>query len=150
MEARIESCYKIGELAGMFGTTARTLRYYEELGLIKSSDRAKGVHRRYPEQNIIYLKRVAQLKSYGLSLVEIREFFELAEADRTGESCKRLLIRKYGERIAEAEAAREAARRLVEELRWHVRQLEEVEDFFECPGKQCGNCRHADVCDMRS
>lgn len=149
MKAPTGRTYKIGELAELFKTTARTLRYYEELGLIKPTDRAKGVHRRYAEQNIVYLKRVAQLKSYGLSLGEIREFFSLAERDRTGESCKRLLIRKYGERIAEAEAAREAARRLAEELRWHVRQLEEVEDFFECPGKQCASCRHAEICDMR-
>jgi DNA-binding transcriptional MerR regulator len=149
MKALTERTYKIGELADMFRTTARTLRYYEELGLIRPSDRAKGVHRRYPERNIVYLKRVAQLKSYGLSLGEIRDFFELAERDRTGESCKRLLIEKYNERIGQAEAAREEARRLIEELRWHVKQLEEVEDFFECPGKQCSACRHAGFCDMR-
>ncbi len=150
MEARTQRSYKIGELAAMFRTTARTLRYYEELGLIKPTDRAKGVHRRYAEQNIVYLKRVAQLKSYGLSLGEIRDFFALAESDRSGESCRRLLIKKYGERIAQAEAEAEAARNLAEELRWHVRQLEEVEDFFECPGKQCAACRHAGVCDLRA
>lgn len=149
MKALTKKTYKIGELADMLRTTARTLRYYEELGLIRPADRAKGVHRRYPEQNIVYLKRVAQLKSYGLSLGEIRDFFELAERDRTGEGCKRLLIEKYNERIGQAEAAREEARRLIEELRWHVKQLEEVEDFFECPGKQCSSCRHAGLCDMR-
>jgi len=149
MKAQTERSYRIGELADMFRTTTRTLRYYEELGLIRASDRAKGVHRRYPEQNIVYLKRVAQLKSYGLSLGEIHEFFRLAEKDRSGESCKRLLIEKYNERIAQAEAAREEARRLIEELRWHVKQLEEVEDFFECPGAQCAACRHAGICDMR-
>jgi DNA-binding transcriptional MerR regulator len=150
MESPKGRTYRIGELADMFRTTARTLRYYEELGLVKSTDRTKGVHRRYPEQNIVYLKRVAQLKSYGLSLGEIKDFFALAESDRTGESCRRLLIRKYNERIAEAEAEMEKSRKLAAELRWHVSQLEEVEDFFECPGKQCANCRHADVCDMRS
>ena len=141
--------YKIGELADMFRSTTRTLRYYEELGLIKPTDRAKGVHRRYSEQNIVYLKRVAQLKSYGLSLGEIGEFFALAESDRSGEACRRLLIRKYLERIAEAEAEMERARELADELRWHVSQLEEVEDFFECPGKQCSSCRHAEKCDLR-
>jgi DNA-binding transcriptional MerR regulator len=144
-----EKTYRIGELAAMTGLTARTLRYYEELGLLKASGRDEGVHRRYPEQNLIYLKRVAQLKSYGLSLLEIKDFFRLANEDRTGESCKRLLIAKYNERLEKAQETRREAERQIRELKWHVRQLEEVENFFECPGRQCTNCNYIDDCDMR-
>jgi len=142
--------YKIGDLAAMFGLTVRTVRYYEELGLLKSSDRSEGLHRRYPEKNIVYLKRIAQLKSYGLSLGEIKEFFSLASQDRSGEACRRLLIQKYGERIDEEErVVREAELRL-KDLRWHVRQLEKVENFFECPGRQCESCDFGEWCEMRS
>ncbi|MFZ2636266.1 MAG: MerR family transcriptional regulator [Rectinemataceae bacterium] len=141
--------YKIGDLAAMFGLTVRTVRYYEELSLLKSSDRSEGLHRRYPEKNIVYLKRIAQLKSYGLSLGEIKEFFSLASQDRSGEACRRLLIRKYGERIEDEERiAREAEARL-KDLRWHVRQLETVENFFECPGRQCGTCDFGEWCEMK-
>lgn len=140
---------KIGDLAAKFGLTVRTIRYYEDLGLLKSKSRQEGVHRRYPEQNVIYLKRIAQLKAYGLSLGEIKEFFALARKDRTGESCRRLLISKYEERIAaEEEIARKAAER-IEELRWHVRQLCGVANFFQCPGSQCGDCEFGDSCELK-
>lgn len=141
--------YKIGELASMFGLTVRTVRYYEELGLLKSSDRSEGLHRRYPEKNIVYLKRIAQLKSYGLSLGEIKEFFSLAAHDRSGEACKRLLVSKYKERMdAEEQMISEAEARL-KDLRWHVRQLETVKDFFECPGRQCAECDFGEWCEMK-
>jgi DNA-binding transcriptional MerR regulator len=141
--------YRIGDLASRFGLTVRTIRYYEELGLLKSSDRGEGDHRRYPERNIVYLKRIQQLKEYGLMLGEIKEFFRLAEEDRTGESCKRLLIERYEEKIRKAEEEKREAERRIEELGWHIRQLKEVEDFFECPGKQCADCERGDTCDMR-
>ncbi len=140
--------YRIGDLASLFGLTVRTVRYYEELGLLKSNDRREGLHRRYPEGNLVHLRRIRQLKSYGLSLAEIKEFFLLAERDRTGEECRKLLIRKYGERIAEEERIVEEAGRRLQDLKWHVRQLETVENFFECPGRECGTCEFRDSCDM--
>jgi DNA-binding transcriptional MerR regulator len=141
--------YKIGDLASRFGLTVRTIRYYEELGLLKSSDREDGDHRRYPERNIVYLKRIQQLKEYGLMLGEIKEFFRLAEEDRTGESCKRLLIGRYEKEVARAEEAKLEAERRIAELGWHIRQLKGVKDFFECPGKQCADCTYGDTCNMR-
>jgi MerR family transcriptional regulator, copper efflux regulator len=141
--------YKIGDLASRFGLTVRAIRYYEELGLLKSSDREEGDHRRYPERNLVYLKRIQQLKDYGLMLGEIKEFFRLAEEDRSGESCKRLLIDRYEEEVAKAEKAKLEAERRIQELSWHIEQLRDVSDFFECPGNQCEDCRHGEDCDMR-
>jgi len=130
MKKHVDSI-KIGDLASMFGLTARTIRYYEELGLLKSDDRTEGIHRRYPERNVVYLKRIKQLKSYGLSLGEIKEFFDLAETDSTGELCKALLIRKYEERVeTETAAIREAQSRL-DLLKSQVDCLREVKQFFE-------------------
>ncbi|MFA5852719.1 MAG: MerR family transcriptional regulator [Spirochaetales bacterium] len=138
---------KIGDLASMFGLTARTIRYYEELGLLKSNDRTEGIHRRYPGRNIIYLKRIKQLKSYGLSLGEIKEFFDVAEEDSTGKLCKALLIKKYEERIdAEKEAIAEAQRNL-DELEAQADCLRGTERFFACPGEECRDCETSDFCD---
>jgi DNA-binding transcriptional MerR regulator len=142
--------YKIGDLAGMFGLTVRTLRYYEELGLLKAADREEGVHRRYPENNIVYLKRIEQLKSYGLTLGEIKEFFELAEEDRSGASCRNRLIEKYRERITELEAERTEISSRIDEIRWHIDQLASVGNFFECPGSQCPGCPYGGTCELRS
>jgi DNA-binding transcriptional MerR regulator len=144
-----ETMYRIGDLAAMFNTTARTIRYYEDLGLLKSKSRQEGVHRRYPERNIVYLKRINQLKGYGLSLAEIKEFFALAKKDRTGESCRTLLSSKYADRIAQQEAIKKEAQMRIDELRWHIRQLESCGDFFECPGTQCVQCGFRDTCEMK-
>lgn len=146
---RPDGTYRIGDLASMFGLTVRSIRYYEELGLIQSEDRSEGLHRRYPEKTIVHLQRIAQLKRYGLSLAEIKHFFALASFDRSGEACRELLVRKYGERMeAEERVIREAEARLAE-LKWHVRQLETVKDFFECPGRLCPGCEFAEFCDLR-
>jgi DNA-binding transcriptional MerR regulator len=142
--------YKIGDLATMFGLTVRTIRYYEDLGLLKPASRQEGVHRRYPERNIVYLKRISQLKGYGLSLAEIKEFFALAKRDRTGESCRTLLVSKYAERIEEQESVKREAQKRIDELRWHIRQLEGGGDFFECPGKQCKNCAFGETCELKA
>lgn len=140
--------YRIGDLARLSGLTVRTIRYYEGLGLVRAVDRDEGNHRRFSERNLIYIKRILQLKSYGLSLEEIKEFFDLAAKDRSGESCRSLLIRKYSEQIQSAEWAKRQAEKKIEELKWHVKQLRDVENFFECPGRQCRNCLYKEGCDL--
>ena len=145
-----KTMYRIGDLAAMFNITVRTVRYYEDLGLLKSKSRQEGVHRRYPERNIVYLKRISQLKGYGLSLAEIKEFFTLAKRDRTGESCRTLLVSKYVDRIAEQQAIKKDAQSRIDELQWHIRQLESGGDFFECPGTQCVQCGFLDTCEIKA
>lgn len=142
--------FRIGDLSRMFGITSRTVRYYEELGLIEPQNREDGEHRRYSDRNVIRMKRIQQLKDYGLTLSEIAELFTLARNDRSGESARKSLAVKYRERMEEAKRKREALGRYIEELSWHIEQLERASDFFECPGASCGSCPWADRCDMRS
>ena len=148
MKTRDDSL-KIGELASMFGLTARTIRYYEELGLLRSNDRTEGIHRRYPGRNIVYLRRVRQLKAYGLSLGEIKEFFDLAEDDASGERCRALLVKKYQDRIEAEEASIKEARRRLDELRAQVDCLRGTGRFFSCPGDECRDCEAGSLCDEK-
>lgn len=141
--------YRIGELAGMFGVTPRTIRYYEELGLLEAAGREEGSHRRYPAKNVIHLKRIQQLKDYGLSLSEIGELFDLARRDRSGETVRAKLAEKYREKRAEAERKKSALDAYIEELDWHLAQLGKVKEFNECPGAACKSCNWADRCDVR-
>lgn len=138
--------FKIGDLASLFGLTPRTIRYYEEMGLLRSDDRTEGLHRRYPARAVVSLKRIMQLKSHGLSLGEIKEFFDLAEADPSGERCRALLLNKYEERIGAEEAAIQEARRRVGALRKEVSQLALAPRFFSCPGDDCPDCGLGDSC----
>ena len=144
-----ETTYKIGELARMFGITARTIRYYEELGLLEACDRNETAHRRYGEKNAVRLKRIQQLKDYGLTLAEIHELFELARKDRSGASVRKRLADQYREKIGEAQKKRDLLDSYIEDLSWHLEQLGKVANFYECPGAACDTCSWHERCDMR-
>jgi len=66
---------RIGEVAKLAGTTPRTIRYYEEIGLLPSAaEREPGSHRVYREADVERLQEVLRLKDLlGLSLDELRE-----------------------------------------------------------------------------
>ena len=66
---------RIGEVAELTGTTPRTIRYYEELGLLApASDRSPGAHRVYEEGDVERLREVLRLRRVlGLSLDELKE-----------------------------------------------------------------------------
>jgi len=73
---------RIGQVALRSGVTPRTIRYYEELGLLPTSDREQGKHRIYTESDIERLKEVTRLRDLlGLSLDELRSVV-VAEAVR--------------------------------------------------------------------
>jgi DNA-binding transcriptional MerR regulator len=114
-----EKPLRIGEVAERAGTTVRTVRYYEEVGLLPGSeDRRAGQHRSYSEADVERLKEILQLKELlNLSLEELRGLVEAEEA--------RAMIRERYRSATEA-AERE---RLLEEAAGHLdRQLALIRD----------------------
>jgi DNA-binding transcriptional MerR regulator len=73
---------RIGEVAEQVGTTTRTIRYYEELGLLgKAAERAKGAHRLYDDSDVARLRELIRLRDLlGLSLDELVALAEAEEA----------------------------------------------------------------------
>ena len=73
---------RIGDLAKRAGTTPRTIRYYEELGLLPSAaGRDAGRHRMYSEGDVERLEQLLRLKDLlGLSLDELRDVVEAEDA----------------------------------------------------------------------
>jgi len=69
---------RIGEVARLAGTTPRTIRYYEELGLLPGSrERPARSHRTYAEADVERLTELLRLKDLlGLSLEELKELVE--------------------------------------------------------------------------
>lgn len=64
---------RIGELAERSGVTPRTIRYYEELGLLPRSEREQGKHRVYTELDAERICELTRLRDLlGLSLDELR------------------------------------------------------------------------------
>ena len=77
-----ERSYRIGDVAERVGVTTRTIRYYEELGLLGTAGaRTKGAHRLYTEADITRLEELIRLRDLlGLSLHELVALAEAEEA----------------------------------------------------------------------
>lgn len=68
---------RISDAAARAGVSARTLRYYEELGLLQPSGHTAGGERRYRDADLVRLERILELREVlGMNLDEIREFLE--------------------------------------------------------------------------
>jgi len=74
--------YRIGEVARLLGVSTRTLRYYEEIGLlVPVGDRPKGAYRLYSSSSIAHLQQLLQLRDLlGLSLEALVSLAEAEEA----------------------------------------------------------------------
>ena len=73
---------RIGEVARLVGTTPRTIRYYEEIGLLPASEeRETGRHRLYTESDVERLRELLRLKHLlGVSLEELKALVEAEDA----------------------------------------------------------------------
>lgn len=91
---------KISELAERSGTTPQTIRYYESLGLIRPVERQEGRHRRYNEEALKRLEKIAVLQDAGLSLEEIAKVIDLYFVDATGIKGKLKVIEILEEHLA--------------------------------------------------
>ena len=78
----VEERFRIGELARRVGATPRTVRYYEELGLLPARGRPEGAHRLYDAEDEMRLAELIRVRDLlGLSLAELRDWMD-AEAAR--------------------------------------------------------------------
>ncbi|MGI5508485.1 MerR family DNA-binding transcriptional regulator [Streptomyces sp. CA-106131] len=68
----------IGELAEITNVSTRTIRYYEELGILPAPERTTGGTRRYPRDYIFYVEGARTLKQLGFGLEEIAELGKFA------------------------------------------------------------------------
>jgi DNA-binding transcriptional MerR regulator len=97
---------KIGELASLVEMSPRTIRYYEEIGLLNSVKRIEGGKRVYTEKDLKRLKFIKRLKHLGLTLSEMTELEGIYQVHRTNRKVlHRLLelmdghVKKIDERI---------------------------------------------------
>ena len=122
---------KIGDFAELAGTNLRTLRYYEEIGLLAPAARSAGGFRYYRREDLDRLRMVASLQDLGLELARIRE-----------------LMRAHGEAATPAELF-SGVRRALEEQRALIDQRvaalgEQRRGLEAALGKldQCVRCVH--------
>jgi MerR family transcriptional regulator, repressor of the yfmOP operon len=117
MSATADRTLRIGELAELTGTTPRTIRYWEEVGLLGGgAERVQGKHRCYTEADVERVREIVRLRDLlGLSLEQLSQLLE-------AESARAHLRREYQETEAPAER-----RRILEQVLEHIgTQLELV------------------------
>lgn len=69
--------YTIGDLAQRLGVTPRTVRYYEDRGLLEPAERSEGGFRLYDDRALLRLDKILTLKNLGLSLEQIHQVLDL-------------------------------------------------------------------------
>ena len=76
--------YWIGDVAKKLGLSLRTIRYYEELGILKPRGRTVGHFRLYTDDDVKRLEAVQNLKSLGYSLKQVQDVMHAASHSKTG------------------------------------------------------------------
>ena len=119
---------RIGEVAELTGTTPRTIRYYEEIGLLPASaDRELGKRRHYDETDVERLQEIMRLRDLlGLSLEELRSLVEAEDA----RAALRAELRETDDVVRQTEILHEALDHICNQLklvRKHKNELERLE-----------------------
>lgn len=131
-----------GDLARATGNTVRTIRFYEEQGLLQPSLISCGGHRRYTGEDLERLRLIGDLRELGLSLCEIRAVLDLRAGCHTAG--------EFAARFHEVLAGHiEAAQRRIDRLRRVKRELAEamasVEERLGCEASSRCPCAVADA-----
>lgn len=113
-----EITYSISELAQEFDVTPRTIRYYEDEGLITPT--REGQTRIYSHKDKIRLKLTLRGKRLGFSLAEIRELFDLYDTDRSSKKQLHSMIQII-------ETRRHSLRQQLEDIQMVMAELEAAE-----------------------
>ena len=92
---------RVGAVAERLGVSPRTIKYYEELGLVQPEARSPGGFRLYGEEEVERLERILRMKGIGYSLATIHEL--LAVRDAAQEADKVTVLREVAGRLKERE-----------------------------------------------
>lgn len=114
-EGSRQSWFTIGDLAREFDVTLRTLRFYEDKGLL--DPRREGLNRIYGRRDRARLKLVLMGKRVGFSLTEIKEMLDLYDLKDGQVTQLRVALKKFNEQIGVLEAQKRDCELALDELR---------------------------------
>lgn len=129
------SVLSIGEAASQSGVPPKTIRYYEEIGLIAPAERLENHYRAYDDNDVQTLRFIQRARSLGFSLKEVASLLSLyRDRRRASRDVKRLALTHVAEldrKIAEMKAIRDTIADLAERCHGDQRPecpiLEELE-----------------------
>ncbi len=120
-----EKHYQIGELANLLDMSPRTIRYYEEVGLLNSIKRVEGAKRVYTDQDLRRLRFIKRLKLLGLTLVEMKELEDIYRIHKTNKKVLPKLLELLDRRIREIDERVNNLKKLKAEIMSYREKIEE-------------------------
>ncbi len=121
---------QIGEVSERTGVTQRTLRFYEERGLLKPPSRMEGGFRLYTEEDVHRVEHIRQLqKLLGFSLAEIKEMLE-AEDTRSLLQAEYWAETDVGEKKDRLQKAIDVTRAQIKFMDQKIEQLTQMKDYW--------------------
>lgn len=126
--------YTITDLATEFGVTTRTIRHYEDEGLL--SPHREGMNRLFSNRDRVRLKLALRGKRLGFSLAEIRELFELYDLARDEKQQMQLFLAKLEKRRALLAQQREDIEVMLNEIAFFENQCRKLLAEDQGAGKQ--------------
>ena len=116
----MSTTYTISELAREFSVTTRTIRFYEDQGLL--SPKREGTNRIFSQRDRVRLKLALRGKRLGFSLAEIRELFELYDVSRDEHKQLDEFLARLERRRARLEQQREDIEIMLREIDFFANQ----------------------------
>lgn len=89
----------VGQVAKLTGLTTHTLRWYEQVGLLKSVARDAAGHRQYTRTDLRWLVLLMRLRATGMPVSEMLRYAELVRADVPTESQRAELLEAHRDRV---------------------------------------------------
>ena len=112
--------FTISELAREFGVTTRTIRFYEDEGLL--SPKREGTNRVFSQRDRVRLRLALRGKRLGFSLAEIRELFELYDVSRDEHKQLEEFLARLERRRGQLELQREDIEIMLREIDFFANQ----------------------------
>lgn len=109
-----ETYIRIGDMANLFGVTLRTLRFYEDKGLI--TPKREGNTRLYSRRDVSRLKLIMLGRKVGFSLREVKQIMDLYDPEGRNIKQLRTLIDKSERQMVKLEKQREAIEEAMSDL----------------------------------
>ena len=120
VRSTMSTTYTISELAKEFGVTTRTIRFYEDQGLL--SPKRDGTTRVFSSRDRVRLKLALRGKRLGFSIAEIRELFELYDVSRDEKKQLEEFLSRLDRRRAHLEQQREDIEVMLNEINFFANQ----------------------------
>ncbi|MCG3172714.1 MAG: hypothetical protein GMKNLPBB_00869 [Myxococcota bacterium] len=133
--------YTAGDLAREVGATLRTVRFYEEVGLLLPIRRSRGNHRLYGEDAIRRLRVILDLTAAGMQLSEIRQIFEIRDRASSNAEAVTRFNGILKERLEEVRQKLDTLERVNNAMRYTRDLLAECASCQQpSDGSQCPHC----------